>query len=60
MGRHPALIDAMVETARRMGVGAIGTHKISGNSHAVVALEAELADLHREQAARLLFRLCIQ
>jgi len=51
MGRHPAVIDAMVETARRMGTGAGGTRNISGNSHAVVALEAELADLHRKEAA---------
>src|SRR5438132_845852 len=51
MGRHPAVVDAMVETARRMGAGAGGTRNISGNSHAVVALEAELADLHRKQAA---------
>src|SRR5882724_13595816 len=51
MGRHPAVVDAMVKTARRMGVGAGGTRNISGNSHAVVALEAELADLHRKEAA---------
>src|SRR5216683_1686519 len=51
MGRHPVVIDAMVETARRVGVGAGGTRNISGNSHAVVALEAELADLHRKEAA---------
>src|SRR5437879_2462447 len=51
MGRHPAVIDAIVETARRMGAGAGGTRNISGNSHAVVALEAELADLHRKEAA---------
>src|ERR1700724_4787810 len=51
MGRHSAVIDAMVETARQMGAGAGGTRNISGNSHAVVALEAELADLHGKQAA---------
>src|ERR1700732_3082694 len=51
MGRHPAVINAMIETARRVGAGAGGTRNISGNSHAVVALEAELADLHRKQAA---------
>ena len=51
MGRHAAVIGAMVETAQRMGAGAGGTRNISGNSHAVVALEAELADLHRKEAA---------
>jgi 5-aminolevulinate synthase len=51
MGRHPAVINAMIETAERMGAGAGGTRNISGNSHAVVALEAELAELHRKQAA---------
>jgi 5-aminolevulinate synthase len=51
MGRHPLVIDAMVKTAQRTGTGAGGTRNISGNSHAVVTLEAELADLHRKDAA---------
>src|SRR2546430_11096867 len=51
MGRHPLVIDAMVKPAQRTGTGAGGTRNISGNSHAVITLEAELADLHRKDAA---------
>jgi 5-aminolevulinate synthase len=51
MGRHPVVVNAMIETAVRTGAGASGTRNISGNSHAVTSLEAELADLHRKEAA---------
>ncbi|GAC1339614.1 MAG: 5-aminolevulinate synthase [Beijerinckiaceae bacterium] len=51
MGRHPTVIEAMRETAARVGVGAGGTRNISGTNHAVVELEAELADLHGKQRA---------
>jgi 5-aminolevulinate synthase len=51
MGRHPAVVNAMIETALRSGAGAGGTRNISGNSHAVARLEYELADLHRKDAA---------
>lgn len=51
MGCHPAVIEAAVTTARSTGIGAGGTRNIAGTSHAIVGLEAELADLHGKDAA---------
>ena len=51
MGRHPLVVETMASSARRHGTGAGGTRNMAGNSHAVVELEAEIADLHRKSAA---------
>jgi 5-aminolevulinate synthase len=51
MGRHSDVVAAMTRTAEQAGVGAGGTRNISGNSHAVIELEKELAALHGKEAA---------
>jgi 5-aminolevulinate synthase len=53
MGTDPAVIEASVEAARRMGAGAGGTRNIAGSSPLHVALEEELADLHGKDSALL-------
>lgn len=51
MGQHPNVINAMVETASLMGVGAGGTRNIGGTHHVLIELERELADLHCKQSS---------
>jgi 5-aminolevulinate synthase len=49
VGQHPAVLVAMAEALRAMGVDC--TRNISGNNHLHLLLEHEIADLHGREAA---------
>ena len=51
MSWHHEVVNAMIETAFRMGTGAGGTRNIAGTNAPLVTLERELADLHDKPAA---------
>merc|ERR1712154_654512 len=48
---HPQVVDAMISAIENSGCGAGGTRNISGTTHYVTELEANLADLHDKESA---------
>ncbi|RXW25188.1 hypothetical protein EST38_g653 [Candolleomyces aberdarensis] len=57
MGNNPVVLETMHRTLDKYGHGAGGTRNIAGNGAMHLALENELADLHRKPAA-LVFSSC--
>ncbi|WVQ78567.1 5-aminolevulinic acid synthase [Cryptococcus sp. DSM 104549] len=57
MSKNPVVVDTMKRTLDRYGAGAGGTRNIAGNGALHLALEDEVALLHRKQAA-LVFSSC--
>ena len=53
MGQHKVVIDAMHTALDHTGTGSGGTRNIGGTSHYHVALEHELATLHKKEKALL-------
>lgn len=53
MGQHKVVIDAMHTALDHTGTGSGGTRNIAGTSHYHVALEHELASLHKKSGALL-------
>ncbi len=51
MSQNMLVINSMINSIKRMGIGSGGTRNISGNSSSIVHLENELADLHSKEKA---------
>jgi 5-aminolevulinate synthase len=57
MSKNPVVLETMHRTLNKYGAGAGGTRNIAGNGQMHLALEEELATLHRKPAA-LVFSSC--
>lgn len=53
MGQNTTAIDAMVVATEELGIGSGGSRNIAGTTRFHLELEAELASLHRKEAALL-------
>ena len=53
MGQHKVVLDSMRTALESAGAGSGGTRNIAGTSHFHVALEVELASLHKKERALL-------
>ena len=51
MSQNKLVINSMINSIKKMGIGSGGTRNISGNSSSIVHLENELADLHSKEKA---------
>ena len=59
MGQHKVVIDAMHTALDQTGSGSGGTRNIGGTSHYHVALEWELAKLHKKEATLMYTSACV-